>query len=65
MRRDDFLNTTVPAVFNPLPAYPREAPLPEAEVRQVMAELGLEYIQARNHVRCRVMLRAMAPHRKM
>lgn len=63
MRRDAFLDTTMPAPLADLPLLRDPGP-PEAEVRAVMAELGLDYMQARNHVRCRVMLRAM-PRRKM
>lgn len=32
----------------------------EFEIRQVMLELGLDYIQARNHLKCRSMLRDCA-----
>lgn len=60
MRRD-FDVSTMPAMFRPepLPVRPlvREAPLPEWEVQAVMKEMGFDFMQARNHVRCRQILR--------
>jgi hypothetical protein len=41
-----------------------DAPPCEREVKQVMQELGFDYLQARNHVRCREALRRM-PDRSM
>lgn len=43
--------------------YRREPALPEAEVAQVMRELGLDRMQARNHVRCRIQLKDVAVRR--
>lgn len=51
MDRD--MTTFVPAPLRPV------APPCEHDVRQVMQELGFDYIQARNHVRCREALRRM------
>lgn len=54
-----------PEATRPVLPLLREPSVPEAEVQQVMRDLGFDYLQARNHVRCRVMLRDMAARRKM
>lgn len=33
--------------------------VPEHQIRQVMQELGFDYIQARNHLICRIYLKEM------
>lgn len=44
--------------FTPAPLR-TDAPPCEREVKQVMQELGFDYLQARNHVRCCEALRRM------
>lgn len=53
-----------PEATRPVLPLLREPSVPEAEVRQVTRDLGFDYLQARNHVRCRELLRRMpAPRR--
>lgn len=33
----------------------------ENEIQRVMSETGMDYIQARNHIKCRILLRSMSP----
>ena len=50
------MQDTCPA--QPVPLV-RELPLPEADVQAAVAALGLDIIQARNHVRCRMAMLAL------
>ena len=33
----------------------------ENEIQRVMSETGMDYIQARNHIKCRILLKSMSP----
>lgn len=59
MQRDHD-NATRP---QPLPLLRQPGPN-EWEVQQVMRDLGFDYMQARNHVRCRELLRNMPARRR-
>jgi len=57
---------TQPADLGPcVPLLPREPGPSDAEVRRVMTETGFDYLQARNHAKCRAMLRAMPQRRRV
>lgn len=58
MHRDAFLDSTQPAVFYTTGPLVREQPLPQDEVERIQRELGLDVMQARNHVRGLLILRA-------